>query len=95
MLSEMTIDQFKEALGVPKIDLIVNKKTGKPFGVAGVNRIKVYQFELTPEGTPEGIKAMETAVSKARGWKVLVEDGDLDEAVIVPGHVGAKVIVEL
>lgn len=92
----MTIETFKEACGYKTIDLKVNHKTGKPFGVAdNGTTIKVYKFGLTPDTTPEAIKAMETAVSKARGWSVLVEDGDLDEAVIVPAGLGPKTLVQL
>lgn len=92
MLKSISITEFREALGLGEkegVDILLNKNTGKLFALAGTETFRVHQFgDITPEERQAKVKA----TSK---WVVLVEDGDLTEACIIPAGLGAPVLKSL
>lgn len=76
-LNSMSIIDFKNAVGGDKIEVLQNPKTGKWFFTCNGKNYRCHQS--TDWNT------------KPRNISILVEDGDLDGACLVPSGLGAKV----
>ena len=75
----MSITEYKQAIQVDGIDILKNPKTDKWFAVTSKgNTLRVHQ------GTDWS--------KKPKGVLALVEDGDLQEACLIPSGLGATVV---
>lgn len=80
MLTTMTVAAFKQANGINTLSVLRNPKTDKYFAVADDGTCyKVHQ------GT-------DWAKQKPTNTLVLVEDGNVSDACLIPVGLGAKVI---
>lgn len=77
-LTQMSVDAFKEAMNIASLEVRQSPKTGKWFATAD-NGMVFRCHQATKWQLKPGIV-------------VLVPDGDLGEACLIPNNLGAKVV---
>lgn len=79
-LNTLSLTEFKQAIGTDSLSILLNDKSGKFFAVSDSG--KCYKVHQTTDWSKQ----------KPANTRVLVENGDLAEACIIPMGLGAKTI---